>query len=115
MAASWSKTQQALPPSSLARYIAASAALRIGSAGSPGALMATPMLAETLASSLARRNGSATRRRIRSATASASVLRPSPSHSTANSSPPMRATVSPGRTLADSRTAAAASRSWPAR
>ena len=77
--------------------------------------MATPMLAEMLASSLASRKGSANRRRIRSATASASVLRPSPSHSTANSSPPMRATVSPGRTLADSRTATAASSSSPAR
>ena len=104
------------PPRSFARYIAASASStsREWSASSPGSASAMPIEALSRSSAPPARSGCAISRCSRSATPTASSTPPIDSHSTVNSSPPKRATVSSGRSIRWTRAATSRSTSSPA-
>ena len=72
-----------------------------------------PTLADITVESVSNSTGLASAVRIRSAAARASVVRTMSAMTTTNSSPPRRATRSPGRMVRSSRRAASRSRSSP--
>ena len=111
----WSPNNSARSrPCSLARYMAVSASRRRSAGVSAPWATAIPTLADTTVESLPNRMGRAKAVRTRSAAARASVVRTMSPITTTNSSPPRRATVSPGLTVWSSRRAASRSRSSPA-
>jgi hypothetical protein len=111
----WSNTSRRLPPRALARYMAASAfsTSDSGRARPPDAsAMPTLMVTNTSASPSA--NGAVATCATRSAIASACASSAMPSQRMVNSSPPKRATVSPGRMTSWSRLPSATSSRSPA-
>jgi hypothetical protein len=96
-----SKTCARRFPSALARYIATSALRRTSSTAAPGRTALTPALHPTMTSVPWIWNGSSSEVMIRWAMASASATVEPEIGSRANSSPPKRATMSPGPQLFD--------------
>ncbi len=109
-----SKSSARSRPSSLARYMAVSASRRRSPGVSSPWAMLIPMLVVTTVDSAPSSTGRARARRMRSAAVRASMCRSMSPMTTTNSSPPRRATVSPGRTVRSSRRATSRSRSSPA-
>src|SRR5664279_4295879 len=97
-------------------YMAASA-LRISSSasvGAPGSATEIPRLARMIRELCPRSTGRLSAARMRSAVSAAAWRSLTSSSSTANSSPPKRAAVSPARTLPDSRWATSSRTASPA-
>src|SRR6266540_3454923 len=111
----WSNSSRRLPPRALARYMAASAFSISASGRIPGPWpRAMPTLMVTNTSDSPSANGVVTTLATRSAMVRAWVSSAIPSHRMVNSSPPKRATTSPGRTTSCRRLPSAISSRLPA-